>query len=86
MLATEQGSEFVQRFPCHQLNGSFDALPALRKTVQWANQEVFEANENAEPIAFFVLRRSKLDALCPRCDQHLRMGWHWRLPMAMDDE
>ena len=29
------------RFPCHQLNGSFNALSALRKTVQRANQEVF---------------------------------------------
>ena len=35
----------LSRFPCHQLNGSFNALSALRKTVQWANQGVFEEAE-----------------------------------------
>eukprot|EP00439_Symbiodinium_sp_Y106_P072834 s121_g13.t1 len=51
------------RFPCHQLNGSFNALSALRKTVQRANQEVFEENANDELIAFFVLRRTKTAAM-----------------------
>ena len=48
----------LSRFPCHQLNGSFNALPALRQAVQWANQEVFEPNA---PIAFIVFRRTKSD-------------------------
>eukprot|EP00439_Symbiodinium_sp_Y106_P015760 s6061_g2.t1 len=51
------------RFPCHQLNGSFNALSALRKTVQWANQRVFEENENDTPIAFVAFRRTKATAM-----------------------
>ena len=53
----------LSRFPCHQLNGSFNALSALRKTVQWANQWVFESNENAEPIAFVVFTRTRVEAM-----------------------
>ena len=55
------------RFPCHQLNGSFNALSALRKTVHWANQEVFEPNDNEEPIAFVVFRRTKAAAMRMDC-------------------
>ena len=53
----------LSRFPCHQLNGSFNALSALRKTVQGANQDVFEVNENEEPIVFVVFRRTKTAAM-----------------------
>ena len=53
----------LSRFPCHQLNGSFNALSALRKTVQWANQRVFEENENDTPIAFVAFRRTKATAM-----------------------
>ena len=53
----------LSHFACHQLNGSFNALSALRKTVHWANQEVFELNENAEPIAFIAFRRTKVEAM-----------------------
>eukprot|EP00439_Symbiodinium_sp_Y106_P054538 s2640_g7.t1 len=53
----------LSRFPCHQLNGSFNALSALRKTVQWANQGVFEESENDTPIAFVVFRRTKATAM-----------------------
>ena len=53
----------LSRFPCHQLNGLFNALSALRKTVQWANQDVFEPSENEEPIAFVVFRRTRADAM-----------------------
>ena len=45
------------------LNGSFNALSALRKTVQWFNQGVFEENANDEPIAFVVSRRTKTAAM-----------------------
>ncbi|CAE7428503.1 NLRC3, partial [Symbiodinium sp. CCMP2456] len=34
----------LSRFPCHQLNGSFCALTAMRKTVQWYCQGVFDEN------------------------------------------
>ena len=53
----------LSRFPCHQLNGSFNALSALRKTVQWASQGVFEENENDTTIAFVVFRRTKATAM-----------------------
>ena len=36
----------LSRFPCHQLNGSFNALSALRKAVHWESQGVFDENEN----------------------------------------
>ena len=49
----------LSRFPCHQLN----ALSALRKAVQWANQGVFEDGENDTPIAFVVFRRTKATAM-----------------------
>ena len=32
----------------------------FEKTVQWANQQVFEPNENEEPIAFAVFRKHEL--------------------------
>ena len=53
----------LSRFPCHQLNGSFNALSALRKTVQWANQGVFDEAECDAPIAFVVFRRTKATAM-----------------------
>ncbi|CAE7775887.1 unnamed protein product [Symbiodinium sp. CCMP2592] len=53
----------LAKFPCHQLNGSYNALSALRKTVQWANQGVFEESGNGEPIAFVVFRRTKTAAM-----------------------
>ena len=31
----------LSQFPCHQLNGSFCALSAMRKTVQWYCQVCF---------------------------------------------
>ena len=53
----------LSRFPCHQLNGSFNALSALRKTVQWANQGVFEEAECDATVAFIVFRRAKATAM-----------------------
>ena len=41
----------------------FNPLSALRKTVQWANQEGFAVNENEEPIAFVVFRSTKTVAM-----------------------
>eukprot|EP00439_Symbiodinium_sp_Y106_P037180 s8000_g4.t1 len=38
-------------------------LSALRKTVQWANQGVFEEAECDAPIAFIVFRRTKATAM-----------------------
>eukprot|EP00439_Symbiodinium_sp_Y106_P043675 s4361_g5.t1 len=42
MLPASVGEKFfrngtidLSKFPCHQLNGSFCALSAMRKTVQW---------------------------------------------------
>ena len=35
--------------------GSFNALSALRKIVQWPNQGLFEESVNEAPIAFVVL-------------------------------
>ena len=56
MRLCNNGVVDLSRFPCHQLNGSFNALSALRKTVQWANQGVVEESENDTPIAFVVFR------------------------------
>ena len=53
----------LSRFPCHQLNGSFNALSALRKTIQWANQGVFEEAECDATVAFIVFRRTKATAM-----------------------
>ena len=53
----------LSRFPCHQLNGSFNALSALRKTIQWANQGVFEEAECDATVAFVVFRRTKATAM-----------------------
>ena len=68
VLATEQGTEPVQQWMAGfepislpSADGSFNALSTLPKTVQRANQ--VEENENAEPIAFIVFRRSKPDAV-----------------------
>ena len=38
------GTIDLSQFPCHQLNGSFCALSAMRKTVQWFNQGCFDMN------------------------------------------
>ena len=56
------GTIDLSQFPCHQLNGSFCALSAMRKTVQWFNQGCFDMNAANEGIVFFVCRRSKTDA------------------------
>ena len=53
----------LSRFPCHQLNGSFNALSALSKTVQWASQGVFDEAECDAPIGFVVFRRTKATAM-----------------------
>ena len=47
----ENGWLDLSRFPCQQLNGSFNALSALRKTVQCAKQDAFDLDQTAEPIA-----------------------------------
>ena len=52
----------LSQFPCHQLNGSFNALSAMRKTVQWFCQDCFEENASHEGIVFVVRRRSKMEA------------------------
>ncbi|OLP76254.1 hypothetical protein AK812_SmicGene43836, partial [Symbiodinium microadriaticum] len=46
-LCDTAGSLDLSRNPCGQLNGSFNALSALRKTVRWANQNVYHPNETA---------------------------------------
>ena len=41
----ENGWLDLSRFPCQQLNGSFNALSALRKTVQCAKQDAFDLDQ-----------------------------------------
>ena len=62
----------LSRFPCHQLNGSFNALSALRKTVQWANQGVFEEAECDATVAFNCVSPHKGD-----CNEKMG-GWRTR--------
>ena len=52
MLPLEIGEHYyltgeidLSRFPCHQMNGSFNALSAMRKCIQWFCQGVL--NEDA---------------------------------------
>ena len=66
MLPTSVGEKFfrngtieLSKFPCHQLNGSFSALSAMRKTVQWYCQGCFDENADYEGVVFVVRRRSK---------------------------
>ena len=56
------GTIDLSQFPCHQLNGSFCALSAMRKTVQWFDQGCFGMNAANEGIVFIVRRRSKTEA------------------------
>ncbi|CAE7406577.1 unnamed protein product [Symbiodinium sp. CCMP2456] len=58
----ETGEIDLSRFPCHQLNGSFCALTAMRKTVQWYSQGVFDENAPYERLVFIVRRRSTVEA------------------------
>ncbi|CAE7351810.1 unnamed protein product [Symbiodinium sp. CCMP2456] len=69
MLPSNVGEELYQtgtialsQFPCHQLNGSFCALSATRKTVQGFCQDCFEENAAHEGVVFIVRRRTKLEA------------------------
>ncbi|CAE7874482.1 unnamed protein product [Symbiodinium sp. KB8] len=69
MLPASVGEKFYQtgvidlsQFPCHQLNGSFNALSAMRKFVQWFCQGCFEENAAHEGIVFVLRRRSRMEA------------------------
>ncbi|OLP81090.1 hypothetical protein AK812_SmicGene38414 [Symbiodinium microadriaticum] len=69
MLPASVGEKFCQngaidlsKFPCHQLNGSFNALSALRKCMQWFCQDCFEENAGTEGVVFVVRRRTKTEA------------------------
>ena len=72
MLPASVGEKFYQngaidlsKFPCHQLNGSFNALSAMRKCAQWFCQDCFEESAATEGIVFVVRRRSKAEAQRP---------------------
>eukprot|EP00439_Symbiodinium_sp_Y106_P079185 s989_g17.t3 len=69
MLPASVGEKFfrngtieLSKFPRHQLNGSFCALSAMRKTVQWYCQGCFDENADYEGVVFVVRRRSKNEA------------------------
>eukprot|EP00439_Symbiodinium_sp_Y106_P080941 s1993_g19.t2 len=69
MLPASVGEKFIRngtielsKFPCHQLNVSFCALSAMRKTVQWYCQGCFDENADYEGVVFVVRRRSKNQA------------------------
>ena len=69
MLPASVGEKFfrngtidLSKFPCHQLNGSFCALSAMRKTVEWYCQGCFDENADYEGVVFVVRRRSKNEA------------------------
>ena len=69
MLPIEIGKEYYQtgeidltRFPCHQLNGSFSALSAMRKCVQWYCQDVFPEGSEYSKLCFVVRRRDVNEA------------------------
>ena len=72
MLPASVGEKFfrndtieLSKFPYHQLNGSFCALSAMRKTVQWYCQGCFDENadyEDYEGVVFVARRRSKNEA------------------------
>ena len=69
MLPSSVGEKFfrngtieLSQFPCHQLNGSFCALSAMCKTVQWYCQGCFDENADYEGVVFVVRRRSKNEA------------------------
>ena len=61
MLPSSVGEKFFRNFPCHQLNGSFCALSAMRKTVPWYCQACFDENagHRGDHAGFFA-RASKL--------------------------
>ena len=69
MLPIAIGKEYFQtgeidltRFPCHQLNGSFSALSAMRKCVQWYCQDVFPEGNEYSKLCFVVRRRDVNEA------------------------
>ena len=69
MLPSSVGEKFfrygtieLSQFPCQQLNGSFCALSAIHKTVQWYCQGCFDGNADYEGVVFVVRRRSKNEA------------------------
>ena len=69
MLPASVGEKFfrngtidLSKFPCHQLNGSFCALSAMRKSVQWYCQGCFDENADYEGVVCVVRRRSKSEA------------------------
>ena len=69
MLPFEIGREYYQtgeidltRFPCHQLNGSFNALSAMRKCVQRYCQDVFPEGSDYCRLCFVVRRRDVNEA------------------------
>ncbi|CAE7419965.1 unnamed protein product [Symbiodinium sp. CCMP2592] len=43
----------LSQFPCHQLNGSFCGLTALRKTVQWFCQGCFDENAAYDGLVLY---------------------------------
>ena len=68
MLPASVGEKFfrngtidLSKFPCHQLNGSFCALSAMRKSLQYC-QGCFDENADYEGVVFVVRRRSKNEA------------------------
>eukprot|EP00439_Symbiodinium_sp_Y106_P071048 s2071_g12.t1 len=62
------GAIDLSQFPCRQLNGSFCALSAMRKTVQWFNQGCFDMNAANEGIVF-VAAISGLSHDCSTWDE-----------------
>ena len=58
----QNGAIDLSKFPCHQLNGSFNALSAMRKCMQWFCQDCFEEHAGTEGMVFVVRRRTKTEA------------------------
>ncbi|CAE7450878.1 unnamed protein product, partial [Symbiodinium sp. CCMP2456] len=94
----ETGEIDLSRFPCHQLNGSFCALTAMRKTVQWFCEGAFDENAPYERLVFVVRRRSTAEAVREWTgEKNVPSRWTWTVPteasrmsmgiirMSMDD-
>ena len=69
MLPLEIGEQYyltgeidLSRFPCHQMNGSFSALSAMRKTVQWFCQDALNEGAEYQRLCFVVRRRDVNEA------------------------
>ena len=58
----QTGEIDLSRFHCHQLNGSFCALTAMRTTVQWYCQGCFNEDAIFERLVFGVRRRGTEEA------------------------